>query len=296
VTDLGLEAALRDLADHVAFPDPPDVAAAVRRRIEPASTVGPCGEPGLGGRHARGADHAPPGHHVGRGWRRPIAVAAAVLAVAVAVTASIPRARHAVADRLGLRGVDVRVVPSVSPAATGGSAAPTPTAPAASPSRPDPSELGRATTLADAGRGWDVPLLVPPEVPAGVYVDDATHEVHLTFADGTLLSQFPNAEPVYEKLVDAGVALASVSVAGDRGLWISGPAHVVVRRDVPAPRGPGDERGDEPVDERGDVAELDARLAGNTLVWEHGDVTLRVEGLATLEEALAFAASLRPAS
>jgi hypothetical protein len=279
VSDVLVETALRDLAAHVVFPEAPDVTAAVRRRIDPAAGAGrPSGVGGSVAGGSPGVDALGARRLGGRRSRRPVAVAAAVLAVAAVVTASIPRARHAVADRLGLRGVDVRVVPT-APTDSGGSGPdPDTTAP-----RPAPAELGRPTTLAQAAAGWEAPLLVPPEPPTGVFVDDATHEVHLVLDGGVLLSQFPNARPIYEKLIDAGATLATVSLEGERALWISGPAHIVVRREVP-------------VDGEGDVVELDTRRAGNTLVWEHGDVTVRIEGLATLDEALALARSLRPAS
>jgi hypothetical protein len=245
VTDL--DAALRDLAHHVAFPAPPDVAAAVRLRITEAA--GPFRQ--------RGTNR----------WRRPdtrrlLTLAAVVLAVAVAVTAAVPRARHAVADRLGLRGVEVRVVPTTG-------------APPTSVGLPSGLDLGRPTTLAEAAAGFGAPLLVPPDAPTGVFVDDRTGEVSLIFADGRLLSQFPNAEPLFEKVIDPSAEMTAVTVAGGRGLWIAGPAHVFV--------------------ELGDGAvRTQSRLAGPTLIWEHGDTTLRLEGLRALDDALAVAESLRP--
>jgi hypothetical protein len=247
VTDL--DAALRDLAPHVAFPDPPDVAAAVRMRL--AGTPAPARRSGA------------------VGWRRPdtrqlLTLAAVVLAVVIAVAAAVPRARHAVADRLGLRGVEVRVSPTTG-------------VPPTSAILPTGLDLGRATTLAEAAAGFAAPLLVPPDAPTGVFVDDRTGEVSLTLADARLLSQFPNAVPLFEKVLNIGDEARAVTVAGGRGLWLPGAAHVFI------------ELGD-------DVVDATSRLAGPTLIWEHGDATLRLEGVPTLEAALAIAESLRPYS
>jgi hypothetical protein len=46
-------------------------------------------------------------------------------------------------------------------------------------------------------------------------------------------------------------------------------------------------------DARGDYREDSLRLAGDTLVWEREAVLLRLEGLASLEDALRVAASVR---
>jgi hypothetical protein len=238
------------------------VAAAVRQRI--ADTGG-----GVGAR--------PAGRR--RPIRRPLAVAAAVALVLALVVAAVPRTRHAVADRLGLRGVSVRVVPTTAPAtpATTGPA-PTATGSTSATTVPLPSglELGRPTTLAGAAAATTVPLLVPAELPTGVHVDDRTGEVNMTFVGGVLLGQFPNAVPLFEKRVDPDAEVVAVTVDGGRGLWLPAPAHVFVEL------------------ANGDGALTESRLAGPTLVWEHGDTTLRVEGLPTLEAALAFATSLRP--
>ena len=260
-----LDAALRDLAAHVAFPDPPDVAAAVRLRLTAAP---PSPSPGsaASGRFA---------------WtprtRRILAIAAAVLVVVAVVAAAVPRARHAVADRLGLRGVEIRVVPTTASPPTTASSTVAPTT-AAVPTGPPTTAapfLGRATTLDEAAADFPGPLLVPPDPPTGVYVDDRTGEVNLTLAGGLLLGQFPNAQPLFEKVLDADAATVAVTVDGGRGLWLPGRAHVIVRL--------GDE-----------YEEPRSRIAGPTLIWEHGDTTLRLEGESSLDAALAIAGSLHP--
>ncbi|MFP5487711.1 MAG: hypothetical protein ACLGHQ_05340, partial [Acidimicrobiia bacterium] len=62
-------------------------------------------------------------------------------------------------------------------------------------------------------------------------------------------------------------------VGGRPGLWIDGAPHELAIRDE-------------------DGALVTRRFAGNTLLWQHGATIRRVEGLGSLEEALAFARSL----
>jgi hypothetical protein len=61
-----------------------------------------------------------------------------------------------------------------------------------------------------------------------------------------------------------------VDVDGAPGLWIAGPPHEIGY----------ESQAGQPVFER---------MAGNTLLWQRGDVITRVEGFADLEAALAFA-------
>jgi hypothetical protein len=65
-------------------------------------------------------------------------------------------------------------------------------------------------------------------------------------------------------------------VDGEPGLWIEGPRHEFLYR----------------------TRELDAardtqRLAGNTLLWKRGPLTLRIEGDLSRSEALRIAESMR---
>jgi hypothetical protein len=66
-----------------------------------------------------------------------------------------------------------------------------------------------------------------------------------------------------------------VSVNGAFGLWISGARHVVVFRG-----------------RTGRFHELQTRMAGNVLVWTRGNLTLRLEGDLTKQEALELARSI----
>jgi hypothetical protein len=63
-----------------------------------------------------------------------------------------------------------------------------------------------------------------------------------------------------------------VKVSGDPGFWIAGKPHVLMF-----------------LDPNGNVIDDSVRLAGNVLLWERGDLTLRIEGALTLDQALAVA-------
>ena len=72
------------------------------------------------------------------------------------------------------------------------------------------------------------------------------------------------------KSVQSSNQVEEVDVDGAPGLWIAGPSHEIGYESPPG----------QPVFER---------MAGNTLMWQRGDVITRVEGFADLEAALAFA-------
>lgn len=105
-----LERILTDLAPRIAFPPVPDLAASVHAALaaEPAR-VWPIRS-------------TPDWRHT----RRWLALAAAILLLAVIGTVAIPRARHAVADWLGLPGIHIVIEhghprPTATPRAGAGS-------------------------------------------------------------------------------------------------------------------------------------------------------------------------------
>lgn len=126
-------AALEDLAAHLAWPEEPDLGPAVRARLSPAPQQtspprrwGPTGKPR---------------------WASALAAVVALVLLASALLTASPSARRAVADFLGLRGVEIEL--------EGGTTSPPPL-PAG-----DALQLGRSVTLAEAGAQAGFPLLVP---------------------------------------------------------------------------------------------------------------------------------------
>jgi hypothetical protein len=264
LSDDELVAALQDLGAAIDYPESADQVPAVRARLTekrpwPASR-----------------------------WKQPRwQLAAAVVALVVAFTAILaasPAARHAVAGWLGLRGVEIEYggsrIPPTSAAAGSGLA------------------LGEQTSLAEAKRRASFPVLLLPErfgppdeayhsasPPGGriTLLYRATPELpeaSITGA-GLLLTQFRAQvdQAFARKVVGAGARVEEVAVAGGRGYWFEGAPHRLVF-----------------ADENGQFFEDRSRLAGNTLVWERGDVTLRLESALSRDASIELAESLLPVS
>jgi hypothetical protein len=280
MTQLELERALTDLGARLEHPPTPALAEAVTARLaeRPARAR-------AGGGHRRGRAGAGPlvaWWRAGPGWRRLAVTALALLVVAAGIVVATPGAREAVARRLGLRGVAIHL---------GGPAATTP------PQRPGPADLrlglGRPVSLRQARAGVAFPLLVPSvpglERPDAVYLstDVPGGRVDLVYrarpglpaspftGAGLLITQF-RAEPVVEKFATPTTKLERVTVAGETGYWFAGGAHSFAF-----------------LDRDGVVRQETSRLAGSTLVWPHGSLTLRLEGQLSKPEALRIAASMR---
>jgi hypothetical protein len=82
-------------------------------------------------------------------------------------------------------------------------------------------------------------------------------------------------EDYMKSLLEGGAVMRRVEVQGQLGFWIEG---VHVLRYI----GPDRRQREEP-----------ARLVGNVLVWQRGDLLLRLETGGPMEEALLVAASVR---
>jgi hypothetical protein len=76
--------------------------------------------------------------------------------------------------------------------------------------------------------------------------------------------------------VVAGGLVEEVQVAGQPGYWFSGEPHFFTYKD-----------------RSGEITDESTRLAGNTLVWQAGAQTLRLEGQLSRREALRIAESMR---
>jgi hypothetical protein len=129
--------------------------------------------------------------------------------------------------------------------------------------------FGDRTTLATAERRLGfTPLLPRLGKPDAVYVDLDAGYLILLYEGRIRLSEFVAGGPILEKLTKFTSGVESLTVNGGRGLWV--PAgHVVF------------ELGRQP------------RLAANTLLWEQGDLTIRLEGRLTKARALEIAKTVR---
>jgi hypothetical protein len=261
-SDGEVRAWLDDLAAHVDLGPRPNLAAEVRRRLEAESARTPAAH--------RVRARTP--------WRaRALRVALAGLALVVLLTGALtfsPSARRAVADWLGLRGV--RIERGDAPLPVGSRL-----------------HLGRRVDLGAARRlaGFDV-LTLPERrfgAPDEVYVADTAHgrRVTLVYAPsadlpaaargvGLLLTQFrADVDADYiRKVVSNGGSIDALTIDGERGYWLGGP-HAVWFADAD-----------------GRFFSDRARLAGDTLLWERGPLTLRLESGLSRDEAVRLAASL----
>ena len=269
--ELDLERALADLGASLQFPTTPDLAAAVTARVEEGPTRSP----------ARPRRRWWPGL---TGWRRLAVAGLAVILLAAAVLAASPGTREAVARRLGLRGVGVQI---------GGPPPPTVTT---TPGTRLDLGLGKRVTLAEARRRVGFPVLVPAAGgfgrPDAVFVNEAVPaggRVDLVyrarpglpaspFTDaGLLITQFRGqVEPDFLKKVTGGGMVQLVTVGGEPGYFFSGEPHFFSYQDS-----------------TGQFQEERTRLAGNTLIWQRGDLTLRLEGNLSMAEAVRIAESMR---
>ena len=259
--DRTLEATLVELGRALAYPEPTRMADAVRARIR-------AGRPAAA-----------------RGWRRVLPAAATLLVIAVVLALASPSVRATARDFLRLRGIDLFPVPSVP--------APTTRPPSASPS---PAFPGERVTLAAARARVPFAITLPPDLgdPDEVYVtrigaSDAVTFVYLAAPGRPATSAaVPGVAAVIVELragfddsiigkgLGPGTRVERVTVGGAPGDWIEGQPHFVFYRDA-----------------AGGYQQDTLRLAGNTLIWVQGDVTLRLEAALTREAALAMAERFR---
>jgi hypothetical protein len=218
-----------------------------------------------------------------------------VALLVVAGLAGSPEARTTIADRIGLRGVEIEHVPAVPE--------PTPTA-TAPPSSPSPTSvpvgvrlgLGDPVTLAEARARVPYPVRVPtlpePAAPDQVFVRPVPPggQVALVYRAGPslpetaetgvglLLTQFPGGVDwgFVQKGLGPDTRLETVLVNGTLGYWIEGRPHAFFYRDT-----------------TGSIRDETFRLAGNVLLWQDGELLLRLESALSKEEALRIAHSVR---
>jgi len=190
-------------------------------------------------------------------WRaRPIAIALAVVAVAIAAAFAVPQSRGAVLRFIGLGAVHVEFVDRLPPAQE----------------RPLAAGLGAPISPAVArgvlGRAPLQPSLKPAPTLHGM--EGVVSLLFLHEGDPVLLSEITSrGNPMLKKVALASTSVRWVRVGNDPAIWLAGGRHVVL------------------------FPHAAARLAGHVLIWQHGDLTLRLEGAElTLRDALMLAAKI----
>jgi hypothetical protein len=193
--------------------------------------------------------------------RRALVAALAALVLALAVAFAVPPARSAILRFLHLQGVTIERVDRLPEVRT---------------SRP--LDLGNPLTLGEARRTIRFRPLTSALLGEPDRITWDGRQLWFVYGHTRLLvSQFlASGVPVYiKKVAEPGTTITPVVVDGGRGFFLSGARHFLYL----APTGII-------LDER-------VRLARDVLLWEHGPLTLRLEGELTLAQALRIARSFR---
>jgi hypothetical protein len=195
-----------------------------------------------------------------------------VLLTPAGAIAAVPEVRETVRNVLGIKGVSIERAPSplaVSP--EGQLALGKRIAPAVAERR---VAFG-VVTLAPRALGAPDETYYRPFPPGGalslVYRSKASARSDRPIRGRLVLTEFLGATVrVVRKFVAPGTSVEVVSVAGERGVWFSGRPHYFGYLDAH-----GRLRG--------------IRLVGNTLLWQRGPLTLRLEGASSRTSALRLA-------
>jgi hypothetical protein len=254
-----LEARLREMGREAEFPPTPDLAGSVSRELEarrrPAKP------------HRQGS--------VGFSLRRAGVLGIAALLLSAGAVMAAPSSRHAVFRFFGLEGASIRKVhhlPQLPKAPT--------------------VLLGRKTSLADARRRADFRLLIPKALPQPdlVYFSQIAEggQVQLGYRPsgsireanqtglGLLVTEFRAdlTKSLIRKMFTNQTNVSRVRFGGHIGYWLQGPGHVVYYN----------VSGQDYVDT--------LRLATNTLVFDDGNMLVRIEASIPKRQAIRIAASL----
>jgi hypothetical protein len=192
-----------------------------------------------------------------RDRRPPLTVAIALAIAAVAAAFAVPQSRAAILRFLHLGGTTIQFVSTLPQAEEA----------------PLSSNLGATVSEPDARTLLDGHLLLPlltPQPPLHAQ-GQIVSLLFLNRGHEVLLSEGNTGSSVFlKKLASSATRATAVPVGRDLGVWLSGAPHVVYFPGAPP------------------------RLAGNVLIWQHGPLTLRLEGRNLTETgALELAAALR---
>jgi hypothetical protein len=198
-------------------------------------------------------------------WR-PVAMVFAVVAVAIAAAFAVPQARTTILKWFHLRGATVERVETLPP----------------SLERSQAGGLGRPLSRAEAERAVGFELALPPfkaNAPSSVYVIDGALATVVLHAHGhsVLLSEYRAANfDLLKKSAAAKTVIEPVLVNGEPGLWLEGGPHTLTY-----------------FNRRGEFQERTVLIRGNVLLWVHGELTLRLEGKLTKDQALDISRVIR---
>lgn len=201
-----------------------------------------------------------------RNWRQATAVAVAVLIGLLAVTPAGAR----IAEWFGIGGVQIVQEPGAAPAAS---------------AAPDPASADGFVELSldEARARVTFPLVVPTELgpPSRVLIGPGDRVVSMVWTGGDPASPAGSAvrldqlagQPDYGVVKKFYEDVQFATLDGGDAIWLRIP-HPLVYTDT-----------------AGDEFTEQSRIAGPTLIWQRMPVTLRLEGIDSLQRALMIAGS-----
>jgi hypothetical protein len=170
--------------------------------------------------------------------------------------------RHDILRILGLRGVRIEHVSRLPPLPTGAGAR---------------LDLGRQIPLTTARHAAGFTAVLPPGSPTAYLAHDVPGgRVSLVLGRALIIEFRGRTTPFIFKVVGPGTTVTRLRVNGGPGVYLASAPHEVLFQNA-----------------AGAVQSDRVRLAGNVLLWQQGQVTLRVEGVRSLAQGLALARSMR---
>jgi hypothetical protein len=203
--------------------------------------------------------------------RRALVIALVVIAIAIGAVMAVPGTRAAILEFFHLRGVTIERVGEL---------------PTVSLQRDfDKLFLGEKVTLGEAEERADFDVVVPESLgePDAVYFQPGNPPggmVSLVYGSPeeprALFTEFrATVDEVIFKKVAAGTHIAPLRIEGHPAFFLSGNPHEFSY-----------------FDRTGEYRQEIVRLAGNTLLWERGPLTLRLEADIDRQEAVEIARSV----
>jgi hypothetical protein len=189
---------------------------------------------------------------------RHLVLALALLALAVAIALAVPPARSTILRWLGIGSARVEFVdrlPDVHPRRR--------------------VDLGPKMSLEEARRRVPYHVLTSSLLGSPDEVHVRGDQVAFVYGDKLVLMQTQGT--LFTKEVGPSTHVQQLQIDGRPAVWITGAPHFFAYI--------GGKNGR-------DVQPINLYLAGNTLLWQRGDLTLRVEGKLTRAQALRIARSL----
>jgi hypothetical protein len=199
-------------------------------------------------------------------WRRGLALALALVAIAIGTAFAVPQARTAILRFFHLGGATVERVETLPHAVE----------------RSQAGGFGRPFSRADAERALGFRLALPPfkgDGPRRVYVlGESVGTVFLRWKGHRVaLSEFSSfGTQDLKKLAVNATVIDPAEVNGRPALWMTGAPHTLTYLD----RDTG-------------FQQRTVLIRGNVLLWLRRGLTLRLEGKLTQEQALALARRVR---